>query len=96
VSASEGTRLLGLVEVRRGEILALVEQKQCMCCVLIQLTDHYPDHYNDLTAFSQDLIKVNHDGPSLKISAGFTVSSPTPYSVVHQIATVENQSKTHV
>jgi hypothetical protein len=29
VSATGGTRLLGWVEARRGEILVLVEQKQC-------------------------------------------------------------------
>ena len=30
VSVSGGTHLLGMVEANRGEILSLVEQKQCM------------------------------------------------------------------
>ncbi|KAF8218104.1 hypothetical protein K438DRAFT_1925316, partial [Mycena galopus ATCC 62051] len=60
-SETEGKRLLGYVEIRRGKVLASVEWNRC----ILQL----------------ELNKVNLDGPSLKFSAGFSVSK-LPYQEV--------------
>ncbi|KAF7366587.1 Pleiotropic drug resistance ABC transporter protein [Mycena sanguinolenta] len=53
-SETEGTRLLGYIEIGRGEVVGSVESNRST----IQL----------------ELNKVNPDGPSLKLSAGFSVS----------------------
>jgi hypothetical protein len=45
-----------------------------------------------LAGFFLDLDKVNDDGPSLKLTAGFSVSFSTP-PVFHQTDMIEDQSK---
>jgi hypothetical protein len=47
-----------------------------------------------MAGFSQDLDKVNDDGPSLKIVAGFSASLSTP-PVFHQADMIEEHSKAH-
>ncbi|KAJ7469252.1 TPR-like protein [Mycena latifolia] len=59
-SETEGTRLVGYVEIGRGEVLESVESNR---------------------SFQLQLNKVNPDGPSLKFSAGFSVSE-LPYQQV--------------
>ncbi|KAF8135925.1 hypothetical protein K438DRAFT_2122014, partial [Mycena galopus ATCC 62051] len=58
-SSSQGIRLLGSIEIGRGEILTSVQQKSRFCL---------------------ELMKVNPDGPSLTLTAGFSISdsSTTP------------------
>lgn len=43
--------------------------------------------------FSLDLDKVNDDGPSLNLRAGFSVSLSTPHGTFHQNDAMEDQSK---
>ncbi|KAJ7767931.1 CHAT domain-containing protein [Mycena maculata] len=52
-SESEGIRLVGWIEVRRGQALISAREN---------------------TPFHLEIVKVNQDGPSLELSAGFTVS----------------------
>ncbi|KAJ7435191.1 TPR-like protein [Mycena latifolia] len=59
-SETEGTRLVGYVEIGRGEVLESVESNR---------------------SFQLQFNKVNPDGPSLKFSAGFSVSE-LPYREV--------------
>jgi hypothetical protein len=77
-SETEGTRLLGYVEIGRGEVLGQVESNRCSRCSL-----HSPsivtEDYN--VAFQFELNKVDPDGPSLKFSASFSVSE-LPYCKV--------------
>ncbi|KAJ6505610.1 CHAT domain-containing protein [Mycena vulgaris] len=58
---TEGTRLLGYIEIGRGEVLGSVESNR--------------------RTLQLEFNKVNLDGPSLKFSAGFTVSE-LPYQEV--------------
>ena len=51
--------------------------------------------YNILTGFSLDLIKIQHDGPSLRLSAGFSVLSSGTHSVSNKTDAIENQCKQH-
>ncbi|KAJ7458810.1 TPR-like protein [Mycena galericulata] len=60
-SETEGTRLIGYVEIGQGEVLRSLESNRC--------------------ALQLQLNKVNPDGPSLKFSAGFSVSD-LPYHKV--------------
>ena len=43
VGVSGGTHLLSMVEANRGEILSLVEQKQCMDHIQLASLDHGAD-----------------------------------------------------
>ena len=77
-SETEGTRLLGYVEIGRGEVLGSVESNghsKCIPHCLSIITEDYN------LAFQLELNKVNPDGPSLKFSAGFSVSE-LPYQGV--------------
>lgn len=47
-----------------------------------------------MIGLSLNLDKVNDDGPSLKLSAGFSVSLPTQHDVFHQTDAMEDQSET--
>ena len=40
-----------------------------------------------------NLDKVNDDGPSLELKAGFSVSLVTPHGAFHQNDTMDNQSE---
>jgi hypothetical protein len=94
VSVSGGTRLLGKVEASRGEILGLVEQKQGMNYVKLVALECYADVCY-MTGLSLDLDKVNDDGPSLKLSAGFSVSLSTQHAS-YQTDAVEDQSEAFI
>ncbi|KAJ7144251.1 TPR-like protein [Mycena epipterygia] len=79
-SETAGIRLLGYVDIGRGEVLGSADSNRC--------------------TFQLELNKVNPDGPSLKFSAGFSVSE-LPYQEVsgldlmgipdNTIACVKNQ-----
>jgi hypothetical protein len=90
VSASGGTRLLGLAKINGKEILALVEQKKRTYC--FQVARDRCVHDLNIEGLSHDLVKVNHDGPSLKLDAELSVSSSTSSYVSNQ-NDVEIQSK---
>jgi hypothetical protein len=92
VSVSGGTRLLGKVEASREEILGLVEQKQGMDYIKHVASVHYANGCYT-TGLSLDLDKVNDDGPSLKLSAGFSVSLSTQLDAIHQTDAMEDQSE---
>jgi hypothetical protein len=63
----------------------------------IQLTgDRGADNCNIIAAFSLDLSKVNYDGPSLKLSADFTISLSMAHSVSQQLHADEDRSKAPV
>jgi hypothetical protein len=63
----------------------------------IQLAeDHGTDDCNVITGFSLDLIEVNYDGPSLKLSADFTISLSMAHSVSQQLHADEDRSKAPV
>jgi hypothetical protein len=47
-----------------------------------------------MTGLSLDIDKVNDDGPSLKLSAGFSVSLSTQRDASHQTDVMEDQSET--
>ncbi len=87
-SETEGTRLLGYIEIGRGEVLGSVESNRCSRCILRALSIITED-YN--LALQIEFNKVNLDGPALKFSAGFTVSE-LPYQEVF-ISMAENTSK---
>ncbi|KAJ7128003.1 hypothetical protein C8R44DRAFT_733392 [Mycena epipterygia] len=73
-SETEGTRLVGYVEIRRDEVLQFVESNR---------------------SFEIQLNKVNADGPSLKLSAIFSVSK-LPHQEVPGLGLIgmpENTSK---
>lgn len=76
-SEMEGTRLVGYVEIGRGEILESVRLNRCRCSPLTLST--ITKDFN--VAFQLQLNKVNLDGLSLKFSAGFSVSE-LPYKEV--------------
>jgi hypothetical protein len=92
VSISGGTRLLGKVEASREEILGLVEQKQGMDYIKLVASDCYADECY-MTGLSLDIDKVNDDGPSLKLSAGFSVSLSTPHDSFYKTDAMEDQSE---
>ena len=92
VSVSGGTRLLGKVEASRGEILELVEQKQGMDYIKLVASEDYADECY-MAGLSLDIDKVNNDGPSLKLSAGFSVSLSTQHDAFHQTDAMEDQSE---
>jgi hypothetical protein len=69
-SETEGTRLVGYVEIGRGEVLGSVESNRCRHSPLT--LSIITENYN--VAFQLQLNKVNPDGPSLKFSAGFSIS----------------------
>jgi hypothetical protein len=77
-SETEGTRLLGSIEIRRGEVLGPVESNRRSKFIPHGLSIITED-YN--LALQLELNKVNPDGPSLKFSAGFSVSE-LPYQEV--------------
>jgi hypothetical protein len=95
VSISGGVRLLGKVEASREEILELVEQKQGMDYIKLVASEHYADKCC-MTDLSLDIDKVNDDGPSLKLSAGFSVSLSTQHDVSHQTDAIEDQSEAFI
>jgi hypothetical protein len=90
-SKGDGTRLLGLVELRKEEI-ALVEQQQGVYCIQYRVGDYHADNLN--AGFSLDLVKVNHDGPSLRLNTCFSGCSTSHYGF-HQI-NAQNHGKEHV
>jgi hypothetical protein len=90
VSASGGTRLLGLVKINGREILALVEQKKRT--YYFQVAGDRCVHDCNIEGLSRDLIKVNHDGPAIGLDAVFSVSSSTSSFVPNQ-TDVEIQRK---
>ncbi|KAF7372930.1 hypothetical protein MSAN_00499700 [Mycena sanguinolenta] len=68
-SETEGKRLLGYIKLRRDEILGSVNSPHRL--------EGIAEDYN--VAFQLELNKVNPDGPTLKFSARFSVSSfPDP------------------
>jgi uncharacterized iron-regulated membrane protein len=75
--STQGTRLLGHVEIARGEALASIEQKKCMSYNLQR-----PLAENYYLALALQLNKVNFDGPSLELKAGFSVSESNTESSV--------------
>jgi hypothetical protein len=90
-SETEGTRLVGYVEIGRGEVLGSVESNRCRWSPLA--LNIITENYN--VAFQLQFNKVNLDGPSLKFSAGFSVSE-LPYkgvSGLDGIGMPENTSK---
>jgi hypothetical protein len=90
VSKSEGTRLLGWVGVGQGEVLALTEGKQRMYYPFLS----FPlAPCNPAAELSFDLVKVNPDGPSIKISFTVSLSSSASHPISYQGDSVENQSK---
>ena len=77
-SETEGTRLIGYVEIGPGKVLGSVESNRHSKCIphcLSIITDDYN------LALQLKFNKVNPDGPSLKFSAGFSVSE-LPYQEV--------------
>jgi hypothetical protein len=95
VSVSGGTRLLGKVEASREEILELVEQKQGMDYIKLVASQCYADVCY-MTGLSLEIDKVNDDGPSLKLSAGFSVSLSTQHDSSHQSDAMEDQSEAFI
>jgi hypothetical protein len=92
-SETEGTRLVGYVEMGRDKILGSVETNSCSRCSPLTLSIVTED-YN--VAFELELKKVNPDGPSLRFNAGFSVSE-LPYPGVSGLALVgmaDNKCKT--
>jgi hypothetical protein len=51
------------------------------------------DSYDTITGLSINLVKVNCDGPSLRLSVGFSASSSMDNSLLYQSDVFENQSK---
>jgi hypothetical protein len=49
-----------------------------------------------MIALSLDLDKVNDDGPSLKLSAGFLMSLSTHHDAFHQTDAMEDQSEAFI
>jgi hypothetical protein len=95
VSVSRGTRLLGKVEASTEEIVELVEQEQGMDYIKLVASEHYADECN-MTGLSLNIDKVNGDGPSLKLSAGFSVSLSTQHDASHQTDAMEDQSEAFI
>ena len=57
------------------------------CQIVMLMSDVY------LAVFSLDLDKVNDDGPSLKLKAGFSVSFAEPHGAFYQNDAMDNQSE---
>jgi hypothetical protein len=79
-SETEGTHLVGYVEIGQGEVLESVRLNSCRCSPLTLST--ITEDCN--VAFQLQLNKVNLDSPSLKFSAGFSVSE-LPYQEVSSL-----------
>jgi hypothetical protein len=93
-SETEGTRVVGYVEIERDKVLGSVELNRCSRCSLLSTLNIIAENYN--VAFELKLNNVNPDGPSLKFNAGFSVSE-SPYSGVYGLACVgmlDNKCKT--
>jgi hypothetical protein len=90
-SKSLGTRLLGSIEMGRGEALTYGENRNCACSSDIENWSTFEN--NDTVAFCLDLMKVNFDGPTLRLTADFSVSEPTLNRAYNRIEILESHSK---
>jgi hypothetical protein len=88
-SKTEGTRLLGLVEIGKGEVISAVEQKQCTCSGMDEMWK--PPHL--LIDICVKLDKVNPDGPALEMTAGFSLSKSSREPSHFYDSDIGNQSE---
>ena len=93
-SASGGTRLLGKAEASSRAVLASVlEHKESKGDIELAASECYADVW---VVVSLDLDKVNDDGPSLTLKAGFSAQLSKQCVVFYQTDVLENKSKSLV
>jgi hypothetical protein len=85
----EGTRLVGHVEIGRGEVLGSVRVNRCRCSPLT--LSIITENYN--VAFQLEFNKASADGPSLKFRAGFSISELPDQEVSDLIGMPDNTSE---